>query len=162
MVPSLQRRNQHRHMVITQSPQFTWGFTLFLNKCFFVLSYLFIYLAVLGLKLWHAGSSILVVACKVFSCVMWDLVPWLVIKSIPSALGAWSLNHWNAKAVPRFHPCYVVYPTDLDKCIMACHHLYNNTQRNFSAIQVFCALPIHPSLPYVCFLSVYHEYFLCP
>ena len=79
---------------------------------------------------------------------------------MPPALEARSLNHSNAKEVPRVQPCDVVYPTDLDKCIMACLHLYNNIQRHFSALQIICALPIHPSLPYICFLSLYHEYFL--
>ena len=79
---------------------------------------------------------------------------------MPPALEARSLNHSNAKEVPRVQPCDVVYPTDLDKCIMACRHLYNNIQRHFSALQIICALPIHPSLPYICFLSLYHEYFL--
>ena len=33
---------------------------------------------------------------------MRDLVPWPGIKPGPSALGAWSLNHWATKEVPPF------------------------------------------------------------
>ena len=41
-----------------------------------------------------AAYRILVVACKLFSFGMWDLVPWPGIEPRPSALeaGAWSLN----------------------------------------------------------------------
>ena len=30
------------------------------------------------------------------------LVPWPEIESVPSALGAQSLNYWNAREVPQF------------------------------------------------------------
>ena len=36
---------------------------------------IFIYLAALGLTLRHMGYLVLVVASKIFSCGMWDLVP---------------------------------------------------------------------------------------
>ena len=64
------------------------------------------YLAVLGLScsiqdlcwlLW-----VLVVACGIFSCDMWDLVPWPGIKPRPHALRAQSLNHWTTREVPPY------------------------------------------------------------
>ena len=32
---------------------------------------------------------------------MWDLLPWLGIKPGPSALGVWSLSHWNTREVHK-------------------------------------------------------------
>ena len=59
-----------------------------LTACFFLIViyfiYLFIYLAVPGLS----GS-------------MWDLVPRLMIKPSPPALGAQSLSHWTTREVPK-------------------------------------------------------------
>ena len=46
------------------------------------------------------------VALRIFSCCMWNLVPWPRIKLEPPALGAWSLSHWTAREVPR-HLRYV-------------------------------------------------------
>ena len=43
----------------------------------------------------------LVEACKIFSCSMWDLVPWPGIEPRPPALGARSLSHWTTREVPR-------------------------------------------------------------
>ena len=50
----------------------------------------------------HEGFSIFVVACGIFSCSMWDLVPSPGMKLWPSALGAWSLSHWATGEVPDF------------------------------------------------------------
>ena len=36
-----------------------------------------------------------------FSCGMWDLVPWPGIEPGPPALGMWSLNHWTIRKVPK-------------------------------------------------------------
>ena len=36
---------------------------------------------------------VLVVVCEIFSCGMWDLVPWPGIEPRPPALGAWSLRY---------------------------------------------------------------------
>ena len=53
-----------------------------------------------------AGSLIIVVASrtfscgmKTFSCGMWDLVPWRRIEARPTVLGAWSLKRWNTGEV---------------------------------------------------------------
>ena len=46
-------------------------------------------------------SGIFVVVCGIFSCIMWDLVPQPGIEPGSPALGAWSLNHWTTKEVPR-------------------------------------------------------------
>ena len=45
---------------------------------------------------------VLVAACGILSCGVWDLAPWLGIKPRPPALGAWSLNHWNTREVLVF------------------------------------------------------------
>ena len=72
--------------------------------------YLLIYLAVPGLSCgtWGLQSSLQVwsffsvAAFRIFSCAMWDLVPWPGIKAGPPALGAWSLSHWTTREVPEF------------------------------------------------------------
>ena len=55
-----------------------------------------------------AACEILTAACGIFSwgmqalcCGLQDLVPWPGIKPGPPALGAWSLNHWPTREVPR-------------------------------------------------------------
>ena len=42
---------------------------------------------------------IFVVACGIFRCGMWDLVPWPGTKPVPPALEVWSLNNWTAREV---------------------------------------------------------------
>ena len=79
-------------------------------SCAYILYIFFIYLAVLGLScgtqdlqssLQHVGC--LVVACKMASCGMWDLVLWPRIKLRPPALGVQSLSHWTTREVPCVH-----------------------------------------------------------
>ena len=50
-----------------------------------------------------AAWRIFVVSCEMFSCSMWDLVPWSGIKPRSPALGVWSLNHWTTREVPHPH-----------------------------------------------------------
>ena len=59
--------------------------------------YIFIYLAVPGL----------VEACGIFSCSMWNLIPWPGIKPRTTALGAWNLSHWTTKEVPKMSFLYI-------------------------------------------------------
>ena len=40
---------------------------------------------------------VLVAAHKIFSCGMWDLVPWPWIEPRPPALGVWNLNPWSTR-----------------------------------------------------------------
>ena len=48
----------------------------------------------------HWGmQSLSVVTCGIFSCGMWDLIPWPVIESGPPALRG-SLSHWVTREVP--------------------------------------------------------------
>ena len=54
------------------------------------------YLAVTGLTLWHAGSSIFVTSFEIFGYSMW---PWPGIKPRPPVLGVWSLSHWTTRDV---------------------------------------------------------------
>ena len=50
-------------------------------------------------SIWHF-SFFLVAACRIFSCSMWDLAPWLGIEPRPPALGVQSLSHWTIREVP--------------------------------------------------------------
>ena len=44
------------------------------------------------------GSLIFIAACRIlFSCGMWDLVPWPGIEPGPPALWAWNLSLWTAR-----------------------------------------------------------------
>ena len=49
------------------------------------------HLAVPGLR---CSSGIFSRGMRTLKCDVWDLVPWLGIKSRPPALGVWSLSHW--------------------------------------------------------------------
>ena len=61
--------------------------------------------------------QILVVACRIFSCGMWDLVPWPGIEHRPPVLGMCSFNHWTTREVPFTFWCqqggnmYTLMPT---------------------------------------------------
>ena len=48
-----------------------------------------------------ACGIFLVMAWEIFSCGMQDLVPRPGIEPGPPALGAWSLNHWITREVPK-------------------------------------------------------------
>ena len=48
-----------------------------------------------GFFFWLWLCRIFAVACRTYSCGMWDIVSWPGIKPSPSALGAWSLRHWS-------------------------------------------------------------------
>ena len=72
-----------------------------------ILFLLFIYLAVQVLVV-ACGALIFTETCRMFSCGMWDLVPWPGIKPAPPALGVQSLNHWTTREVPKAHPHWEV------------------------------------------------------
>ena len=61
-----------------------------LQKLFFKNIYLCIWLC-----------RVLVAACRIFSCSLWDLVPWPGIKPRAPAVGARSLSHWTTREAPR-------------------------------------------------------------
>ena len=61
---------------------------LFLKWDFFFFFQLFIWL-----------HQILVAACGIFSCIMWNLVSWPGLKPGPPALGVWNLSHWTTREV---------------------------------------------------------------
>ena len=46
--------------------------------------------------------QVLVVAHKIFSCSMWDRVPWPGIEPWLPVLGAWSLSHWTTREAPAW------------------------------------------------------------
>ena len=54
---------------------------------------------------------VLVAACRIFSCSMWDLVLWPGINPGPPALGAQSLSHWTTRKVYPASLLKPVFPT---------------------------------------------------
>ena len=48
-------------------------------------------------------GGLYLLACKIFSCRMWDPVPWPGIEPRPPALGAWSLSHRTTREVPSHY-----------------------------------------------------------
>ena len=57
--------------------------------------YLFIWLC----QVLVVAQGIFVALCRIFSCGMWDLVPWPGMEPRPPALGVQS--HWTTRGVPR-------------------------------------------------------------
>ena len=78
------------------------GCVLLLSWSFLIFKSIFknIYLAVLGNSYGHVGSSVFFAVSEIFSCSMWDLVPWPGIKPGPPELGAQILGHWTTRGVP--------------------------------------------------------------
>ena len=44
---------------------------------------------------------VLDVACRIFSCSMWDLVPWPGTEPMPPVLGAQGINYWTTMKFPE-------------------------------------------------------------
>ena len=59
---------------------------------------------------------VLVVAHRIFSCGMWDLVPWPWIEPRPPALGVWNLNPW-----PPGKPSSVFEALTVQCLVWHCH-----------------------------------------
>ena len=70
----------------------------------YVFFLLFIYLAAPGLS--RVGSSIFIVACRIFSCSIWDLVSRQAREPGPPALGVWNFSRWTSREVPRLCTLY--------------------------------------------------------
>ena len=67
---------------------------------------IFVFICLFGCtrsQLWHAGSSILVGASRIFSCTMCNLVPPPGIEPGFPALGVQSLSHWTTREVLGGH-----------------------------------------------------------
>ena len=60
-----------------------------IRSCFIIIIYLFIWLC------W-----ILIPAHSIFSCGIWNLVPWPGIEPGPPTFGTQSLSHWTTREVP--------------------------------------------------------------
>ena len=69
-----------------------------LEKLFLKNIYLFIWL-----------RQVLVLACGIFSCGIWDLVPWPGIEPGPPALGVRSLSHWTIREAPEVRKTPSIY-----------------------------------------------------
>ena len=50
---------------------------------------------------------VFVAACRIFSCGMWDLVPWPGPEPEPAPLGMWSLSHWTTRSWYGFSFCHL-------------------------------------------------------
>ena len=77
----------------TQRPYHTGSWCVFSEwshpLSFFIFYFLFTWLC-----------QVLVVAHGIFSCGMWNLVPWLGIRPRAPALGTWIPIHWTTRKVP--------------------------------------------------------------
>ena len=49
--------------------------------------------------MWHAGSSVFIEACRLFSCSMWDPVLGPEVEPGLPAWGAWNLSRWTTREV---------------------------------------------------------------
>ena len=51
---------------------------------------------------WHSRAQpwVSVMACGIFHCSMWDVVPWPGIKPESPVLRAWNPSHWTTREVP--------------------------------------------------------------
>lgn len=59
------------------------------------------FLKIIYLFIWL--SLIFIVAYGIFSCSLWDLVPWPGIERGPPVLGMKSLSHWTARGPASLH-----------------------------------------------------------
>ena len=52
--------------------------------------------------------SVLAESCEIFSCGMWDRVPWPRVEPGPPALGVQTLSHWTTRELPSYLSKHVV------------------------------------------------------
>ena len=71
-------------------------------------------------------------ACRIFSCSVWDRVPWPGTEPRPPALGAQSLSHWTTREVSRFSCLKKVDVVE-----------YSQGYAAFYPIHLFHVLPLH-------------------
>ena len=67
-----------------------------------------------------------------------------------------SCLHWQAGSLPRAPPGK---PMVLDKCLMTCTHHCSITQNSYTALNILCAPPAHPSAQIVANQSFYCLWF---
>ena len=77
------------------------------HKSTLLFSQIYKYLTVLGV----------LAAYVIFSCSMWDLVPWPGIEPWPPALGVQSLSHWTTGEVPYINSFFSFF---LHMCVCVC------------------------------------------
>ena len=87
--------------ILTVHPQ-VYLFNILKKYLFYLLPWLLpVLVAARRIFDFHWGmQSLLVIACGIFICGMWGLIPWPGIELGPPALGAWSLSHWATREVP--------------------------------------------------------------
>jgi len=84
--------------IIDSFVKFTRSFFWVFHLLPLIYSYIYAILFLIYLFIWLCWVS--VAASGIFSCGLWDLVPWPGIKFRLLALGSWSLSHWTTREVP--------------------------------------------------------------
>ena len=96
------------------------------------------------LWLWWVLSAVR----KIFSCSMWDLVPWAGIEPGPPALGGWGLSHWITREVSILNVLYKslyekrpsIFLVDPREIKMSCFPLVSQTASDLATVSRFQSL----------------------
>ena len=111
-------------------------------------------------------QDLLAAACELFSCSIWDLVPWLGIEPGPHALKAQSVSHWTTREVPNFcffsQSVYFLFFSEL-LCLTLCSFFVSVKRGNWRSrrkhwvyslgLFTFLHLRGHWTCPHHCYLS---------
>ena len=89
---SLNFKTQKSILTLNSYPHNFWPY----SKSIYKIKYIYIYVYVF---IWL--HQVFIAECGIFSCSMWDLVPWPGIKPRPPALGVQIFSHWTIREVPR-------------------------------------------------------------
>ena len=68
-------------------------------------------------------------ACSIFSCRTWDLVPWPGTEPRPPALGTWSFSDWTTRKSQEFYSFWhlvLAFPAATTLTTIAPHHTQGN------------------------------------
>ena len=111
-------------------------------------------------------QDLLAAACELFSCGVWDLVPWLGIEPGPHAMRTQSLSHWTTREVPNFcffsqSVCFLFFSELL--CLTLCSFFVSMKRGNWRSwrkhwvyslgLFTFLHLRGHWTCPRHCYLS---------
>ena len=77
--------------------------------------------------------------------------PWPAAYQPPLSMGFSRQEYWSGVPLPSSSTCTVslninIFTGVVSKCIVICIHCHRTIQSSFTALKIFCALPIHPSL----------------
>ena len=105
--------------------------------------------------------QVLVVAREIFSCGMWDLVPWAGIEPGPLALGVWSLSHWTREVLTSTSVQPHTVKTNSKKSFKA-PSLVPLTNPTFVWANHFPALRRQKGRPFYCLLQRSSSFLVLP